>query len=95
MSTQKPNPTERAVVAAAVFSRTPRGQIEEEAPLLELEPRYDSRGGDIRKRTGLVLDVGGYRKNVSTQAPALTIFYDESALVLKFLDRLHHRVTRR
>jgi 4-aminobutyrate aminotransferase / (S)-3-amino-2-methylpropionate transaminase / 5-aminovalerate transaminase len=53
--------------------------------------------GDLEvegKRYGLVLDVGGYHKNVVTLAPALTISYDEIGLALKLLDRLLHRVTR-
>ena len=47
------------------------------------------------KRHGLVLDIGGYHKNVITLAPALTISYDEIGLALKLLDRLLHRVTKR
>jgi 4-aminobutyrate aminotransferase-like enzyme len=53
--------------------------------------------GDLEvdgKRYGLVLDIGGYHKNVVTLAPALTISYDEIGLALKLLDRLLHRVTR-
>ncbi|MEO8559797.1 MAG: aminotransferase class III-fold pyridoxal phosphate-dependent enzyme [Rhodospirillales bacterium] len=47
------------------------------------------------KTYGLVLDIGGYYKNVITLAPALTISYEEMDLALKLLDRLFHRVTRR
>ncbi len=53
--------------------------------------------GDLEvdgKRYGLVLDIGGYYKNVITLAPALTISKDEMDLALKLLDRLFHRVTR-
>jgi 4-aminobutyrate aminotransferase / (S)-3-amino-2-methylpropionate transaminase / 5-aminovalerate transaminase len=53
--------------------------------------------GDLEvegRRYGLVLDIGGYYKNVVTLAPALTISYDEIGLALKLLDRLLHRVTR-
>ena len=46
------------------------------------------------KRYGLVLDIGGYYKNVITLAPALTISQDEMELALALLDRLFHRVTR-
>jgi 4-aminobutyrate aminotransferase-like enzyme len=53
--------------------------------------------GDLEvdgKIYGLVLDIGGYYKNVITLAPALTISYPEMDLALKLLDRLFHRVTR-
>ncbi len=53
--------------------------------------------GDLEvdgKTYGLVLDIGGYYKNVITLAPALTISQDEMDLALKLLDRLFHRVTR-
>ncbi|HYM31131.1 MAG TPA: aminotransferase class III-fold pyridoxal phosphate-dependent enzyme [Candidatus Cybelea sp.] len=46
------------------------------------------------KRYGLVLDIGGYYKNVVTLAPALTISREEMDLALALLDRLLHRVTR-
>jgi 4-aminobutyrate aminotransferase / (S)-3-amino-2-methylpropionate transaminase / 5-aminovalerate transaminase len=54
--------------------------------------------GDLEyrgKRYGLVLDIGGYYKNVITLAPALTISTEEMDLALALLDRLFHRVTRR
>ncbi|HTS42553.1 MAG TPA: aminotransferase class III-fold pyridoxal phosphate-dependent enzyme [Xanthobacteraceae bacterium] len=44
------------------------------------------------KRYGLVLDIGGYYKNVITLAPALTISQEEMDLALKLLDRLFSRV---
>jgi 4-aminobutyrate aminotransferase-like enzyme len=44
------------------------------------------------KRHGLVLDIGGYYKNVITLAPALTISQAEMDLALKLLDRLFARV---
>jgi 4-aminobutyrate aminotransferase-like enzyme len=53
--------------------------------------------GDLEvdgKTYGLVLDIGGYYKNVITLAPALTISQEEMDLALKLLDRLFHRVTR-
>jgi 4-aminobutyrate aminotransferase-like enzyme len=53
--------------------------------------------GDLEvggKRYGLVLDIGGYYKNVVTLAPALTITQDEMDLALALLDRLLARVTR-
>ncbi len=51
--------------------------------------------GDLKvagKAYGLVLDIGGYYKNVITLAPALTISFDEIDLALQLLDRLLHRV---
>ena len=52
--------------------------------------------GDLEvagKTYGLVLDIGGYYKNVVTLAPALTISREEMDLALALLDRLLHRVT--
>ena len=53
--------------------------------------------GDLEhggKRYGLVLDIGGYFKNVITLAPALTITYDEIDLGLALLDQLMTRVSK-
>ncbi len=44
------------------------------------------------KRYGLVLDIGGYYKNVITLAPALTISQSEMDLALALLDQLFGRV---
>ncbi len=46
------------------------------------------------KRYGLVLDIGGYYKNVITLAPALTITTEEMNLALTLLDQLFERCTR-
>lgn len=43
------------------------------------------------RRCGLVLDIGGYHKNVITIAPALTISYPEMDLALALLDALLRR----
>lgn len=45
------------------------------------------------KRYGLVLDIGGYYKNVITLAPALTITTEEMDLALTLLDQLFRRCT--
>jgi 4-aminobutyrate aminotransferase/(S)-3-amino-2-methylpropionate transaminase len=45
------------------------------------------------KRYGLVLDIGGYYKNVITLAPSLDITYEEMDLAVVLLDRLFRRVT--
>jgi 4-aminobutyrate aminotransferase-like enzyme len=53
--------------------------------------------GDLEvggKRYGLVLDIGGYYKNVVTLAPALTISREEMDLALALLDQVLERVTR-
>jgi 4-aminobutyrate aminotransferase / (S)-3-amino-2-methylpropionate transaminase / 5-aminovalerate transaminase len=53
--------------------------------------------GDLEhagRRYGLVLDIGGYFKNVITLAPALTITYEEIDLGLALLDQLLARVSR-
>lgn len=44
------------------------------------------------KRYGLVLDVGGYYKNVITLAPSLDITYDEMDLGIELLDQVFGRV---
>jgi 4-aminobutyrate aminotransferase-like enzyme len=46
------------------------------------------------KTYGLVLDIGGYYKNVITLAPALTISIEEIDLALALLDQLFARVAR-
>ena len=46
------------------------------------------------KRYGLVLDIGGYYKNVITLAPSLDITYEEIDLAMLLLDQLFQRVTR-
>lgn len=46
------------------------------------------------RRQGLVLDIGGYHKNVITLAPSLLITREEIDLALKLLDALLIRVTR-
>jgi 4-aminobutyrate aminotransferase-like enzyme len=43
---------------------------------------------------GLVLDIGGYYKNVITLAPSLDITYGEIDLALALLDQLLTRVRR-
>jgi 4-aminobutyrate aminotransferase / (S)-3-amino-2-methylpropionate transaminase / 5-aminovalerate transaminase len=43
---------------------------------------------------GLVLDIGGYYKNVITLAPALTITTEEMNLALTLLDQLFERCAR-
>jgi 4-aminobutyrate aminotransferase/(S)-3-amino-2-methylpropionate transaminase len=53
--------------------------------------------GDLEargKRYGLVLDIGGYYKNVVTLAPNLMMSNDEIDLALELLDKLLYRVTR-
>ena len=47
------------------------------------------------KRHGLVLDIGGYYKNVITLAPSLTISNDEIDLALRLLDELFTRAEKR
>ena len=46
------------------------------------------------KQYGLILDIGGYYKNVVTLAPSLHMSYEEIDLAIKLLDVLLHRVTR-
>ena len=44
---------------------------------------------------GLVLDVGGYYKNVITLAPSLHISREEMDLALRLLDEILRRVTKK
>jgi 4-aminobutyrate aminotransferase-like enzyme len=46
------------------------------------------------RRYGLVLDIGGYHKNVVTLAPSLHITKHEMDLSLQLLDRVLHRVSK-
>ncbi|MDE3016611.1 MAG: aminotransferase class III-fold pyridoxal phosphate-dependent enzyme [Pseudomonadota bacterium] len=46
------------------------------------------------KRCGLVLDIGGYYKNVITLAPALTITQGEIDLAIRLIDQLLARVNK-
>ena len=46
------------------------------------------------RKYGLVLDIGGYYKNVVTLAPSLHITKGEIDLALKLLDQLLHRVSK-
>lgn len=46
------------------------------------------------RRYGLVLDIGGYYKNVITLAPSLEISYDEIDLAIELLDQLFTRCTK-
>jgi len=53
--------------------------------------------GDLQvgaKSYGLVLDIGGYHKNVITLAPSLHISREEMDLALKLLDQVLRRVTK-
>jgi len=65
-------------------------------PDRELTDRIFQEGmkGDIKfngKKYGLVLDVGGYYKNVFTLAPALTITDDEMDLFITLFESLIKR----
>jgi hypothetical protein len=53
--------------------------------------------GDLEvdgRRYGLVLDIGGYYKNVVTLAPSLHITPQEMDLSLQLLERVLHRVSK-
>ena len=53
----------------------------------------EGRPGGRRPQYGLVLDIGGYYKNVVTLAPSLHITKHEMDLALKLLDRVMQRVS--
>jgi len=50
---------------------------------------------DGNRRCGLVLDIGGYYKNVITLAPSLEITLEEIDLGIRLLDQLFLRVTKK
>ena len=57
----------------------------------------ESLKGDLEvdgRKYGLVLDIGGYHKNVVTLAPSLHITKPEMDLALKLLDRVMERVSK-
>lgn len=65
-------------------------------PDRELTDRIFAEGlkGDLqvgRRKYGLVLDVGGYYKNVFTLAPSFTITHEEIDLAIELLDQLFRR----
>ncbi len=62
-------------------------QISEESMKCDLEYKG--------KKYGLVLDIGGYYKNVITLVPSLLISYEEIDMGLAFLDQLFARVTKK
>ncbi|MGH9344227.1 MAG: aspartate aminotransferase family protein, partial [Terriglobia bacterium] len=66
------------------------------SPDRELTDRIFAEGlkGEMEeggKKYGLVLDVGGYYKNVFTLAPSFTITREETGLAIKLLDKLFSR----
>jgi 4-aminobutyrate aminotransferase/(S)-3-amino-2-methylpropionate transaminase len=65
-------------------------------PFRELADRIFAEGlkGDLAangRTYGLVLDVGGYYKNVFTLAPSFTITREETDLAIDLLDQLFNR----
>ena len=69
-------------------------------PDREMMDRITNEGmkGDLEyqgKKYGLILDIGGYYKNVITLAPAFTISYEEIDMAMSLLDQLSTRCTRR
>jgi 4-aminobutyrate aminotransferase/(S)-3-amino-2-methylpropionate transaminase len=63
---------------------TPNRALLDRMVALGMEGELRARG----RQYGLVLDVGGYYKNVVTLAPALTISYEEIDLALELLDQV-------
>ena len=61
------------------------------APVDTTDPCSSEVGG---RTYGLVLDIGGYHKNVITLAPNLHISRQEMDLSLQLLDRVLHRVSK-
>ncbi|MDA8084784.1 MAG: aminotransferase class III-fold pyridoxal phosphate-dependent enzyme [Nitrospiraceae bacterium] len=66
---------------------TPDRELTDRIFHLGMEGNIETGG----RRFGLVLDVGGYYKNVFTLAPALTISYEEMDLFLKLFSALLDR----
>jgi 4-aminobutyrate aminotransferase-like enzyme len=66
---------------------TPDRDLVDRIFALGLSGELESRG----RRYGLVLDVGGYYKNVFTLSPSFTITREEMDLALDLLDQLFRR----
>ena len=71
--------------------RTPNRRLADRMFQIGLEGGLDVQG----QRMGLVLDIGGYYKNVITLAPSLEITRDEIDLALAALDTVIARDERR
>jgi 4-aminobutyrate aminotransferase/(S)-3-amino-2-methylpropionate transaminase len=69
---------------------TPNRALLDRMVALGMEGELRARG----RQYGLVLDVGGYYKNVITLAPALTISFEEIDLALELLDQVITKATR-
>ncbi|MBL7151751.1 MAG: aminotransferase class III-fold pyridoxal phosphate-dependent enzyme [Candidatus Omnitrophica bacterium] len=69
---------------------TPNGRLVDRIFQAGLEGNLEYKG----KKYGLVLDVGGYYKNVFTLAPSFYISDEEIAMAGRFLDELLARFTR-
>ena len=69
---------------------TPNRALLDRMVALGMEGELQARG----RKYGLVLDVGGYYKNVITLAPALTISFDEIDLALELLDQVIAKASR-
>ena len=87
---------ERAFWELAGVYSTAVGYADGFTPNKKLLDRMEAEAmkGDLEingKRYGLILDVGGYYKNVITLAPSLEITAEEIDLALKLLDALLRR----
>jgi len=80
----------RMEICEAHDSFTPSKKLVDQMCDLGLAGDIDVDG----RKYGLVLDIGGYYKNVITLAPSLEISTDEIDLGLKLLDRLLHKVSK-
>ena len=69
---------------------TPDRELADQIFAEGLKGNLEARG----RKYGLVLDVGGYYKNVFTIAPSFTSSRDEIDLALELLDQLFRRCRR-
>ncbi len=80
----------RCEICSAHDSFTPDKIMMDKIVDICMEGNLDAGGG---KQIGLVLDIGGYYKNVITLAPALTITKPEIDLAIRLMDQAFTRAT--
>ena len=86
-----------AMLAFVVLALTLTARAADEGKPGKKDRPNEGLKGDLEvdgKKYGLVLDIGGYYKNVVTLAPNLHITNHEMDLSLKLLERVLYRVSR-
>lgn len=79
----------RIEICSAHDGYTPDRELTSKVNEMALSATLEANG----RRYGLVLDIGGYYKNVLTMAPSLEISYEEIDLAIELLDQVFTRCT--